>query len=103
MRIITINVNGIRAAARKGFFDWLGRQDADVICVQETTAQEHQLDDPVFRPDGYHAYYVDAERKGYSGVAIYSRHRPTRMVTAMGVDEFDREGRYVEAQFAGIS
>ena len=103
MRVITLNANGIRAAARKGFFDWLDRQDADVICVQETKAQEHQLDHPVFRPDGYHSYYVDAEKKGYSGVAIYSRRRPSKVVTAMGVDEFDREGRYVEAQFPGVS
>ena len=103
MRVITLNANGIRAAARKGFFDWLEGQDADVVCVQETKAQEHQLDDAVFRPAGYHSFYVDAEKKGYSGVAIYSRRRPTRVVTNLGVDEFDREGRYVEAQFPGVS
>ncbi len=103
MRVITLNANGIRAAARKGFFDWLPRQEADVVCVQETKAQEHQLTDPVFRPEGFHSYYVDAEKKGYSGVAIYSRRKPTRVVTRMGLEEFDREGRYVEAQFPGLS
>ncbi len=103
MRVITLNANGIRAAARKGFFDWLSRQEADVVCVQETKAQEHQLSDPVFRPEGFYSYYVDAEKKGYSGVAIYSRRKPTRVVTRMGLEEFDREGRYVEAQFPGFS
>ena len=71
-RIITCNTNGIRAAARKGFFDWLEQEQADVVCIQETKAQEHQLSDPVFFPDGYHRYFHDAQKKGYSGVAIYS-------------------------------
>ena len=70
MRIITVNTNGIRAAARKGFFEWLAQQDADVVCVQETKAQIDQLSDPIFHPEGYHCYYHDAEKKGYSGVAI---------------------------------
>ena len=72
-RIISLNANGIRAAARKGFFEWLARQAADVVCIQETKAQEHQLGDAVFRPEGYHSFYEDAEKKGYSGVAIYTR------------------------------
>ena len=69
MRIVTVNVNGIRAAARKGFFAWLGRQNADVVCIQETKAREEQLrDDPLYYPEGYHCYYFDAtSRKGYSG------------------------------------
>lgn len=64
MRIITANVNGIRAAEKKGFFDWMKKQRADVICIQETKAQEHQLDDDIFYPKGYHCYYFDAEKKG---------------------------------------
>ena len=60
MRIITANVNGIRAAEKKGFFDWMQKQKADVICIQETKAQEHQLDDNIFYPKGYHCYYFDA-------------------------------------------
>ncbi|MDX1480890.1 MAG: exodeoxyribonuclease III [Woeseiaceae bacterium] len=103
MRIISFNANGIRAAARKGFFDWLPRQDADVVCVQETKAQEHQLTDDVFRPDGYHCYYEDAVRKGYSGVAIYTRHEPKKVVRGFGVDEFDDEGRYLEVQLGSVS
>ena len=100
IRIITANVNGIRAAARKGFFDWLEKQNADVVCVQETKAQIHQLEeDPVFFPQGYHCTYVDAEKKGYSGVAVYSKHKPSKVITKYGDDEFDSEGRYLEVQF----
>jgi len=79
MRIITINVNGIRSAQRKGFFTWLEAQDADVICVQETKAQVDQLSDPVFHPAGYHCFYYDAEKKGYSGTAIYARQKPDKI------------------------
>ena len=70
MRIITLNANGIRSAARKGFFSWLERQEADVVCVQETKAQRDQLDDLLYHPKGYHSYYFDAQKKGYSGVAV---------------------------------
>jgi exodeoxyribonuclease-3 len=103
MRIVTLNANGIRSAARKGFFDWLEAQDADVVCVQETKAQVDQLADPVFRPHGYHCYYHDAVKKGYSGVAIYSRVKPQAVITGYGSREFDAEGRYIEAQFKGLS
>ena len=100
MRIITVNVNGIRSAARKGFFDWLAKQKADVVCVQETKAQIYQLEnDPQYFPAKYHCYYVDAEKKGYSGVAIYSKQKPKKVVRAYGDQEFDNEGRYVELQF----
>lgn len=103
MRIITLNANGIRSAARKGFFDWLAAQEADVVCVQETKAQVDQLGDPVFHPSGYHSFYCDAEKKGYSGVAIYSRVKPQQVVVGFGSREFDAEGRYIEAQFKGLS
>ncbi len=63
LRVITLNANGIRAAARKGFFDWLPKQNADVICIQETKAQIDQLDDKLFHPVGYHCFYLDAEKK----------------------------------------
>ncbi len=79
MRIITFNANGIRSAANKGFFDWLRKQSADVVCLQETKSQEDQLTDPMFRPDGHHCFYRDAtSKKGYSGVAIYSQARAGR-------------------------
>jgi len=76
MRIITLNANGIRAAERKGFFQWLPEQQADIICIQETKAQIHQLQAEVFHPQGYHCYYHDAEKKGYSGVALYCKPQP---------------------------
>jgi exodeoxyribonuclease III len=103
MRIISLNANGIRSAARKGFFDWMLAQDADVVCLQETKAQRDQLDDPLFHPAGYHSCYFDAGRRGYSGVAIYTRRKPDRIVTGYGSAEFDGEGRYLEVQLGRLS
>lgn len=102
MRIITLNANGIRSAAAKGLFPWLARQKADVVCIQETKAQVDQLSDPVFRPKGYFCHYYDAEKKGYSGTALYSRREPLAVTRGFGVPEFDREGRYLEAEFESI-
>jgi exodeoxyribonuclease-3 len=98
-RIITANLNGIRSAARKGFFEWMLAQNADVICLQEIKAQLADLEAPLFHPPGYHAYFHCAEKKGYSGVAIYSRHAPFNVVTGLGWAEADQEGRYVELDF----
>jgi exodeoxyribonuclease-3 len=104
MRIITFNANGIRSAANKGFFDWLKKQSADVVCLQETKAQEDQLTDPMFRPDGHHCFYRDATtKKGYSGVAIYTRREPDEVRTQLGWAPFDNEGRYLEARFGKLS
>lgn len=103
MRVISLNINGIRAGARKGFFDWLATQDADILCLQETKAQEHQLSDGIFRPDGYHAYYFDAQKPGYSGVAIYSRHQPEQVIKGLGWSDMDAEGRYIQVDFKGLS
>lgn len=102
-RVISLNANGIRAAARKGFFDWLAAQNADVVCIQETKAQVHQLTDAVFSPTGYHCYYEDADKKGYSGTAIYTRHKPRKVIRGYGDAEFDNEGRYLEVQLGGIN
>ncbi|MDY6942790.1 MAG: exodeoxyribonuclease III [Pseudomonadota bacterium] len=103
MRIITVNVNGIRAAARKGFFDWLEQQQADVVCVQETKAQIHQLKDPVFHPPGYFVHYHDAVKPGYSGVALYSRREPDDLQVGLGWPDVDAEGRYLEARFGDLA
>jgi exodeoxyribonuclease-3 len=104
MRIISFNANGLRSAARKGFFDWFATQDADVLCVQETKAQEHQLTDAVFLPQGYRAWFRDAStKKGYSGVALYARREPDEIRTALGWAPFDEEGRYLEARFGNLS
>jgi exodeoxyribonuclease-3 len=103
MRIVTLNCNGIRSAAGKGLFDWLPTVDADVVCLQETKAQEHQLGDGRFRPSGMHCWYYDAMRKGYSGVAAFSKAKPRRVIRGFGVPEFDGEGRYLELQFPRLS
>ena len=103
MKIISLNVNGIRAAARKDFFDWMHKQNADVVCIQETKAQEHQLTDDLFRPEGYYNYYFDAEKKGYSGVALYCKKEPKTVTTGLGWDIPDREGRYIQADYENIS
>ena len=103
LRIITLNANGIRAAARKGMFGWLARQRADVVCIQETKAQEHQLADAEFRPAGFHCFYYDAVKPGYAGTALYTKAQPDEVVMGFGVPEFDREGRYLEARFDGLA
>ena len=103
MRIITLNVNGVRSAARKGLFDWLRRQRADVVCLQETKAQEDQLTDPAFRPDKLHCFYFDAQKKGYAGTALYTRREPDQVIRGFGEKEFDAEGRYLEARFKNLS
>lgn len=103
MRIITANVNGIRAAAKKGFFDWLDSQQADVVCLQETKAQQHQLTDPIFHPPGYYCHYVDAEKKGYSGVAVYSKQKPDNITAGLGWPIADQEGRYLQVDFGHLS
>lgn len=103
MRIISLNANGIRSAASKGAFVWLRSQRADVICLQETKAQVEQLAGHDVQMKGYHSYFFDAEKKGYSGVALYCRREPDTVERGFGVDEFDREGRYIEARFGKLS
>ena len=103
MRIISVNTNGIRAAARKGFFEWMQKKKPDVVCIQETKAQEHQLDAPVFSPPGYRRYFHDAQKKGYSGVAIYTPHEPDDIQFGIGWDVMDEEGRWIRADFGNLS
>ncbi|WP_045739037.1 exodeoxyribonuclease III [Xanthomonas sp. MUS 060] len=104
MRIVSFNANGLRSAATKGFFEWFSGQQADVLCVQETKAQAPQLAGPAFLPEGYRVWFRDAStKKGYSGVAIYSKREPDEVRTALGWPEFDEEGRYLEARFGQLS
>ncbi len=103
MRVITLNANGIRAAARKGLFYWLRRQKADFVCLQELKAQEDQLQSRDFWPRNWHCFYEGAERKGYSGVGLYSRREPDEVLRGFGSAEFDAEGRYLEARFGRLS
>lgn len=102
MRVVTLNANGIRSAARRGFFAWAAAQDADVICLQETRAQEHQLPEEAAMLPGYTAFFVDAARKGYSGVALYARHEPLEVRRTLGWDDLDAEGRFLEADFGDV-
>lgn len=102
-RIISINANGIRAASRKGVFEWLLTQNADVICFQETKAQQSQLDDEAYILPGYHRYFHDAQKKGYSGVAIYTRHKPKKITVGLGWEVADNEGRYIQVDYDGLS
>lgn len=103
MKVISINTNGIRAAAKKGFFDWFENEKPDVVCIQETKAQEEQLDAEVFSPNGYHRFFCDAEKKGYSGVAIYSKTEPDKVTKGIGWEDFDSEGRWIQADFGKLS
>jgi len=103
MRVITFNANGIRSAASKGFFAWLAEQNADVVCLQETRAHAHQLSSDAYHPAGYRCHYHDAERKGYSGVAIFARREPDEVRTGLGWPECDAEGRWLEARFGELS
>jgi len=104
MRVISLNVNGLRSGARKNLFAWLPQQQADILCLQETKCQPQDLEhDPQFRPDGWHVHFNSALRKGYSGVAVYSRHKPDAVLSTLGNDEFDAEGRYLELRFGDLS
>ena len=103
MQIITLNLNGIRAAAKKGFFLWLAQQTADVVCVQELKAQLPDLSAEMHAPDDYHGYFHCAEQKGYSGVGIYARKKPDRIVEGIGVADIDAEGRFLQADFGNLS
>ena len=103
MKLISWNVNGLRAILGKNFMEAFNAFDADVVCLQETKAQENQLADACFRPLG-HCHYRDAStKKGYSGVAIWSRQKPDQVITPLGWAPFDDEGRYIEARFGNLS
>jgi len=103
MKIITLNLNGIRSAARKGIFKWMTRTRADVICVQELKAQAADLIDEMREPGSFRGYFHHAEKKGYSGVGLYSRRKPDRVVAGVGNREIDAEGRYLRADFGAVS
>jgi len=103
LRIITLNLNGIRSAWSKGVLPWAAAQQADVICLQELKAQHADLSDEMRSPDGLHAYYHCAEKKGYSGVGLWCRKKPDAVIEGLGNAEFDAEGRYLRADFGKLS
>lgn len=104
MKIVSYNLNGIRAAIQKGLLDWVKEASPDVLCVQETKAQPDQIDTLQFRELGYkYAYLHSAEKKGYSGVAIFSKQEPDKIVVGMYHDRYDREGRVLRADFGDLT
>ena len=103
MRVISLNLNGIRSAASKGLYPWLENQNADLVCLQELKAQATDLTPEMRAPAGLHGYFHCAEKKGYSGVGLYARRRPDALVEGLGVPDIDAEGRYLEARFGALS
>jgi exodeoxyribonuclease-3 len=102
MKIITINVNGIRSAAKKKFFDWISQEKADFICLQEVRAPKDQLTNKNLHIAGYDLYSFEAQKKGYSGVAIYSKHTPNNIIKGLGSPLIDNEGRYIQLDFNNL-
>ena len=103
MKLYSWNVNGIRAAQRKGFLDWMSAAQPDVLTVQETKARPEQLDERLRQPAGYHSWWVSAERKGYSGVGLYSKTAPLEVKLGLGIEKFDSEGRTIIADFGAFT
>jgi len=102
-RILSYNVNGIRAALGKGFLDWLSSEDPDIVCLQETKAQPGQMSEEAFQTMGYHIYAHSAVKKGYSGVAILCKQEPDRVIYGMENARYDSEGRVIRADFGDLS
>ncbi len=103
LKIISANLNGIRSASRKGFFDWMQQQSADFVCTQELKAQVADMTPELLVPDGYRGYFHYAEKKGYSGAGIYCKQNPDAVQIGFGSAEFDAEGRYVRCDFGKLS
>jgi exodeoxyribonuclease-3 len=103
LRVVTLNVNGLRSAAKKGLFRWLAAQKADVVCLQEIKAHEADLDGHACELAGFERHLYPAAKKGYAGVALYTRGKPDAVTRGFGVREFDAEGRYLEAKFGRLS
>jgi exodeoxyribonuclease-3 len=103
LRIISLNLNGIRSAYSKGVLPWIAAQNADVVCLQELKAQYADLNDEMKYPAGLHAYYHCADKKGYSGVGLWCRQKPDAVIEGTGNAEFDAEARYLRADFGRLS
>ena len=103
IRILSWNVNGIRAAYKKGFLAWLRKEQPDILCIQETKAHPEQLSDELLNVEGYHSYFSSAVRKGYSGVAIYSKIEPKSVKNGFGIEKFDSEGRILIAEYSDFT
>jgi exodeoxyribonuclease-3 len=99
LKLISWNVNGIRAIAKKGFHEWLQKESPDILCLQETKAWREQLDESLTNIEGYESYFSEASRKGYSGTAIYTKEKPVDIKYGIGIEKFDGEGRFVIAEY----
>lgn len=102
-RIVSYNVNGIRAAIKKGFIDWLEACDPDILCIQETKAMQDQVDASILESIPYHHYWYSAEKKGYSGVSIWTKEEPKHVEYGCGIEIYDREGRILRCDFEDYS
>ncbi|MCB5190698.1 exodeoxyribonuclease III [Methylobacillus arboreus] len=103
MRIISLNLNGIRSASSKGFYPWMQEQQADIVCLQELKAQEGDMTPEMLQPEGYYGYFHYADKKGYSGVGIYSREKADAVIVGLRIADIDNEGRYLEARYGNLS
>lgn len=99
MKLYAWNVNGIRAVYKKGFIDWLRKTDPDILFLQETKASADQLEPELLKPDGYFTYWASADRKGYSGVALFSKAEPKSVQLGLGIPDYDNEGRTIVAEY----
>jgi exodeoxyribonuclease-3 len=103
LKIISLNLNGIRSAKNKGVYAWLKKQDADLVCMQEIKAQAADMHDDMLALEGYYAYFHYADKKGYSGVGIYSKQKADAVIEGLGIADIDSEGRYLEVRLGNLS
>jgi len=103
MKIISWNVNGLRSVYKNDFLRWLEESNADIVCLQEIKVQENQLPEELLKPEGYYSYFSSANKKGYSGVAIYTKNKPLRVEKSLGLSRFDQEGRFLRLDYPDFS
>lgn len=103
MKIVSWNVNGLRSVSKKGFGDWLKKENPDVVCLQEIKAQKEQLTSELLKPKGYYSFINSAQKKGYSGVLVYSKVKPISVVRKLGISRFDNEGRILELKYKSFT
>jgi len=103
MKIISWNVNGIRAVYKKNFFKWMKKTNPDILCLQEIKAQKEQIPEELIKPEGYYSYFNFAERKGYSGVAVYTKKKPLKVEYKLGLKRFDQEGRILKLKYSNFT
>ena len=103
MKVVSLNLGGIKQAVERGFLDWLQAQDADVVCVQDVRCKTWQLGDAIERPDGWEGFFFDAEQDDFSGTGVYCRQMPKAVMTGLGFELADRDGRFMQVDFDKVS